>query len=135
MVRDFFFHPIGTLTDIEFAEAYGADGSDPYVSPLLHKKLNQLPKVYLSVCSHDTLRDDGRLFKAALDDAGYVMHLNFPTETCIDRNSVPNLYDEYEGYPHFFWSFPSEHLAEPIAAYERNLEKAFQFVLGSGSKL
>jgi versiconal hemiacetal acetate esterase len=53
----------------------------------------------------------------------------------IDRNSVPNLYDEYEGYPHFFWSFPSEHLAEPIAAYERNLEKAFQFVLGSGSKL
>jgi hypothetical protein len=63
-----------------FSEAYGADGNDPYVSPLLHKKLNRLPKVYLSVCSHDTLRDDGRLFKAALDDAGYVIQLNLPTE-------------------------------------------------------
>jgi versiconal hemiacetal acetate esterase len=81
------------------------------------------------------LRDDGRLFKAALDDAGYVAPLNVIKVIIINRHSVPNLYDEYEGYPHFFWSFPSDHLTEPIAAYERNLEKAFEFVLGSGSKL
>jgi versiconal hemiacetal acetate esterase len=135
MVRNPFSILLAPLLIWLFSEAYGADGNDPYVSPLLHKKLNQLPKVYLSVCSHDTLRDDGRLFKAALDDAGYVVPPNFPREKFINRLSVPNIYDEYEGYPHFFWSFPSEHLTKPIAAYERNLEKAFAFVLGSGSKL
>ena len=42
---------------------------------------------------------------------------------------MPNLYDEYAGYPHWFWAFPSEHLAEPIALYNKNLKKGFEFVL------
>ena len=54
------------------ADAYNADPQDPYVSPLLHKKLKLLPKVYVAVAGQDTLRDDGRLLKAALDDAGQV---------------------------------------------------------------
>jgi len=56
------------------ADAYQADPRDPYVSPLLHPKLKNLPKVYLAVCGHDTLRDDGRLLKSALDNAGYVTY-------------------------------------------------------------
>ena len=55
---------------IHDAEAYGADGNDPYVSPLLHKRLKDLPRVYLAVAGQDTLRDDGRLLKNALDQAG-----------------------------------------------------------------
>jgi versiconal hemiacetal acetate esterase len=54
-------------------DAYNADPYDPYVSPLLHKKLKLLPKAYVAVAGQDTLRDDGRLLKAALDDAGYVI--------------------------------------------------------------
>jgi versiconal hemiacetal acetate esterase len=50
-------------------------------------------------------------------------------------SSVPNLYDEYAGYPHWFWAFPSEHLAEPTAAYNRNLTKGFKFVLSGDRKL
>jgi hypothetical protein len=42
---------------------------------------------------------------------------------------VPNLYDEYIGYPHWFWAFPSHHLAEPTAEYDRNLKTGFEFVL------
>jgi hypothetical protein len=49
---------------------------------------------------------------------------------------VPNRYDEYTGYPHWFWAFPSKYLAEPIATFDRNLAKGFDFVLsGSGSKI
>lgn len=95
-----------------FSDAYGGDPKDPYVSPLLHKRIKDLPKTYVSVCTLDTLRDDGRLFKAKLDEAG-----------------VPNLYDEYVGYPHYFWSYPSEHLARPTAEYFKNMKKAFEFVL------
>ena len=60
-----------------FSDAYNADPYDPYVSPLLHKQLKLLPKVYVAVAGQDTLRDDGRLLKAALDDAGYVIALFF----------------------------------------------------------
>jgi len=106
-------HTINTGLGMKtFFDAYNADPQDPYVSPLLHKKLKLLPKVYVAVAGQDTLRDDGRLLKAALDDAG-----------------VQNLYDEYAGYPHWFWAFPSEHLAQPRAEYDRNLKKGFEFVL------
>lgn len=120
-------------------DAYNADGMDPYVSPLLHKRLKDLPKVYVAVCGQDTLRDDGRLLKSALDDAGYVFkfaliaHLVEVILLTIPR--VPNIYDEYAGYPHWFWAFPSEHLAQPIAEYHRNIEKGFQFVVSSQTKL
>jgi acetyl esterase/lipase len=36
----------------------------------LHNRIKDLKKVYLVTAERDTLRDDGRLFKAALDDAG-----------------------------------------------------------------
>jgi versiconal hemiacetal acetate esterase len=109
---------------------YGADPKDPLVSPLLHKRIKDLPKTYIAVCTQDTLRDDGRLFKSALDDAGYAPSLTLFYKTfLISSSSVPNLYDEYTGYPHWFWAFPSEHLAEPIAKYNENLKKAFKFVL------
>jgi hypothetical protein len=47
----------------------------------------------------------------------------------INSFSVPNIYDEYPGYPHWFWAYPSEHLAEPVAEYNKNLKRGFEFVL------
>ncbi|KAG9234540.1 arylacetamide deacetylase [Amylocarpus encephaloides] len=95
-----------------FFDAYRADPKDPYVSVLLHQKLCDLPRVYIAVCGQDTLRDDGRLMRDTLNEAG-----------------VPNMYDEYEGYPHFFWSYPSEHLKGPIGKFKSNVRKGVEFVL------
>ncbi|RDW77749.1 hypothetical protein BP6252_05802 [Coleophoma cylindrospora] len=53
-----------------FADAYGADPADPYNSPLLHEKLAKLKRVYMAAAEMDTLRDDARLFKFSLDEAG-----------------------------------------------------------------
>lgn len=54
-------------------EAFGAPPTDPYASPLLHHKIKDLTKVYLSVAGHDTMRDDGLLMKQKLDEAGSVL--------------------------------------------------------------
>jgi len=54
------------------SDAYNGDSKDPYISVLLHKRIKDLPKVYICWAGHDTLRDDAKLFKAALDDAKYV---------------------------------------------------------------
>jgi len=90
--------------------------------------LKDLPKTYIAVAGQDTLRDDGRLLKAALDNAGYEYFPSYSNYTDhLDR--VPNIYDEYPGLPHWFWAFPSEHLVEPIAVYNKNLKKGFDFVL------
>jgi versiconal hemiacetal acetate esterase len=35
---------------------------------LLHPKIKGLKKVYLTVAGHDTLRDDGLLFKEKLEE-------------------------------------------------------------------
>jgi len=51
-------------------EAFGVPPTDQYGSPLLHPRLKELKKVYLAVCGHDTLRDDGLLMKQKLDDIG-----------------------------------------------------------------
>ena len=123
-----FFRLWGTLLKLK-TDAYGADGNDPYVSPLLHKKLGALPKVYIAVAGQDTLRDDGRLLKAALDGAEYVDEASHFRKSITDISSVPNLYHEYTGYPHWFWAFPSEYLAVPIAEYGKNLKKGFEFIL------
>jgi acetyl esterase/lipase len=53
-------------------DAYGALPNDPYTSPLLNKRIKDLPKTYILAAGMDTLRDDAQLFKRALDDAGYV---------------------------------------------------------------
>ncbi|KAL4919157.1 Alpha/Beta hydrolase protein [Aspergillus aurantiobrunneus] len=74
-----------------FFEAYAAPVDDKYTSCLLHPKLNCLKKVYIAECGADTLRDDARLMKEALEKAG-----------------VPVTYDAYPGYPHYSWTFPSK---------------------------
>jgi versiconal hemiacetal acetate esterase len=62
-------HTINTGSAMRaFWEAFGAPATDPYASPLLHDKIRELKKVYLAVAGHDTLRDDGLLLKAKLDE-------------------------------------------------------------------
>lgn len=58
-------------------DSLGAPPTDPYASPLLHPRVKHLKKVYLAVAGHDTLRDDGLLFKRKLDDEGYDMNLQY----------------------------------------------------------
>jgi versiconal hemiacetal acetate esterase len=55
---------------LAFWDAYGSP-KDNYANCLLHPKLKDLPKVYISCAGHDTLRDDSRLMKAALEKNGY----------------------------------------------------------------
>lgn len=52
-----------------FWDAYGTP-QDHYANCLLHPKLNELPKVYISCAGQDTLRDDARLMKEALEKNG-----------------------------------------------------------------
>jgi len=94
-----------------FWDAYG-NPKDQYANPLLHEKLNELPKVYISCAGYDTLRDDARLMREALE-----------------KNGVSVKYDEYPGYPHYFWTFPSSALKESSEKYIVNLIKGVQFVL------
>jgi len=62
-------HTINTGSAMRaFWKAFGAPPTDPYASPLLHEKIVELKKVYMAVAGHDTLRDDGLLFKAKLDE-------------------------------------------------------------------
>ncbi|KAG9247155.1 arylacetamide deacetylase [Calycina marina] len=95
-----------------FQDAYGGDGKDPYVSPLLHPRIKDLPKVYIVWASMDTLRDDSKLFIEAMNEAG-----------------VSNRADEYTGYPHWFWGYPSKHLVQLRKDYFSNMKKGFEFIL------
>ncbi|KAF2638756.1 hypothetical protein P280DRAFT_454825 [Massarina eburnea CBS 473.64] len=97
---------------LAFWGAFGAPPTDPYASPLLHPRTKDLKKVYLTVAGHDTLRDDGLLFKQKLDE-----------------NEVPNKVDYYEGYPHYHWTWPSKTLDKPREEYNANLAKGVQFVV------
>jgi hypothetical protein len=36
---------------------------------------------------------------------------------------------EYEGYPHYFWTFPAKCLSEPAQQYNDELVKGVEFVL------
>jgi versiconal hemiacetal acetate esterase len=106
-------HTIDTESAMNsFWEAFGPPPTDPYGSPLLHTKIKDLKKVYLAVAGHDTLRDDGLLFKEKLDEA-----------------KVPNKLDFYEGYPHYHWTFPSPKLDKPREEFLANLTKGVQFVV------
>ncbi|KAH7377325.1 arylacetamide deacetylase [Pyrenochaeta sp. MPI-SDFR-AT-0127] len=106
-------HTVNTAGAMKaFWEAFGAPPTDPYASPLLHPKLKDLKKVYISVAGHDTLRDDGVLMKQKLDEAG-----------------VPNTYYFYEGYPHFFFAWPAPKLDEPKKKFYDDLNSGVNFVL------
>lgn len=107
--------------------AFGTPPTDPYGSPLLHGKIKDLKKVYISVAGHDTLRDDGLLFKQKLDETGY--DLSFTLKLALTVGRVPHKFDFYEGYPHYHWTWPSSKLDEPRKEYLENLAKGVQFVL------
>jgi versiconal hemiacetal acetate esterase len=47
----------------------------------------------------------------------------------IAEFSVEVKYDEYPGYPHYFWTFPSKDLEGAAGKYIDNLIKGVQFVL------
>lgn len=52
-----------------FHDAYGKP-KDAYANPLLSSELKKLPKVYLTAAGTDTLRDDARLMRQALEQNG-----------------------------------------------------------------
>jgi len=93
-------------------DAYGAPPDDKYTSPLLHSRLKDLPKVYLVCDGMDTLRDDVKLVKTIRDAAG-----------------ASTILDEYEGYPHLHWKYPSKHLIEAREKFYTNLVKGIQYII------
>ncbi|KAF2440100.1 alpha/beta-hydrolase [Karstenula rhodostoma CBS 690.94] len=95
-----------------FWRAFGTPPTDTYGSPLLHPKIKNLNKVYLTVAGHDTLRDDGLLFKEKLEE-----------------NKVSYKFNFYEGYPHYHWTWPSSKLDKPREEYNANLAKGVQWVV------
>lgn len=96
-----------------FFDTYGAPVDDKYTSCLLHPKLNNLRKAYIAECGVDTLRDDGRLMREALEKAG-----------------VPVTYDAYPGYPHYSWTFPSKHLDQHRDEFLLNVLHGIEWVNG-----
>lgn len=69
--------PSGYLLDhedmVEYRDAYlsdEADQRDPYASPLHAEDLSDLPPAWVTTCSADPLRDDGRVYAEALLDTG-----------------------------------------------------------------
>ncbi|KAJ5214280.1 hypothetical protein N7449_001449 [Penicillium cf. viridicatum] len=87
-----------------FLDTYAPPPDDKYFSVLLHSRLKDLKKVYIVECGADTLRDDSRLMKGALEEVG-----------------VPIMYDDYPGYPHYFWSYPSPVLAKASEEFYMNM--------------
>jgi versiconal hemiacetal acetate esterase len=78
----------------------------------LHPGLHQLPKSYISISGQDTLRDDGRLLVEALQEGG-----------------VKVKYDEFPGYPHYFWTYPSKHLKATAEEFMTKAVSAIKLVV------
>jgi versiconal hemiacetal acetate esterase len=64
--------------------------TDPAQVPALSNSLTQYPPIYIATCEFDPLHDDGKVMEHILKKAG-----------------VKVKFDYYEGYPHYFWNFPS----------------------------
>jgi versiconal hemiacetal acetate esterase len=100
------------LTNVN-KDAIQASPSDPDVYILnAEAELRQFPPTYLAVCDIDPLRDDGLIFKDALESAGYVLSLSMPSSGfCVYLRSkltsrrVPVQLEFYKGLPHAFWAF------------------------------
>ncbi|KAL4865132.1 hypothetical protein BDV12DRAFT_200415 [Aspergillus spectabilis] len=94
-----------------FLNCYGAPPADPRLSCLLHPRLGELKNVYMAVGGADTLRDDVRLMKGVLTELDVAVQC-----------------DEYPGYPHFSWLFPSAALKEHQAEFIGNLIEGIRWV-------
>jgi versiconal hemiacetal acetate esterase len=110
------------------ADAFGAPPTDPYASPLLHSRINELKRVYLAVAGQDTLRDDGLLFKQKLYDNKYVNVSHFSESTLI-KSRVATKVDFYKGYPHYHWTWPSPKLDGPRKEFNANVALGVKFVI------
>ncbi|EME77263.1 uncharacterized protein MYCFIDRAFT_42424 [Pseudocercospora fijiensis CIRAD86] len=106
-------HTIDTKAAMQtFLGLHNAPKTDPYIFPVWNQRLKDLPCVYLCAAETDTLRDDARALK-----------------TLLDRNSVPNRYDEYEKLPHFFFAWPSAHLDAVREEYFQKTASGIKFVV------
>ncbi|KAJ5483349.1 hypothetical protein N7530_002595 [Penicillium desertorum] len=94
-----------------FLDSYAPPPADKYFSVLLHPRLKDLKKVYIVECGTDTLRDDARLMKGALEEAGVLI-----------------VYDDYPGYPHYFWSYPSPALLKASEEFHTNMFRAIKWI-------
>ncbi|KAM3074835.1 hypothetical protein ACMFMG_008248 [Clarireedia jacksonii] len=92
-----------------FFKAIEADLKDPRFLVTLSKNLASFPPTYISTCSKDPLRDDGRVLEMMLKDKG-----------------VKTKSDHYDGVPHYFWMFPGIKGGEEFLA---NVCKGVRFVL------
>ncbi|KAL4876537.1 Alpha/Beta hydrolase protein [Aspergillus karnatakaensis] len=101
-----------------FFNAYNAPSDDVYTSCLLHPKLKELKKVYIAECGADTLRDDARLMKDALEKA-----------------RVPVVYRAYPGFPHYSWTYPSSLLDEHRREFLGDMLDGIKWVLGDNGSL
>lgn len=73
-----------------FMEAADAKPDMVAAFPLLTKHAEHFPPTYIAICGQDTLRDDGVLMERKLREAG-----------------VKTKFDQYDGFPHYFWIFPT----------------------------
>jgi acetyl esterase/lipase len=58
------------IISADLLDIYEALPTDPYTYPILHKKLDQMPRTYILSAGKDTLRDDSRIFEAELNEVG-----------------------------------------------------------------
>jgi versiconal hemiacetal acetate esterase len=70
-----------------------------------------LKKVYIVECGTDTLRDDARLMREALENV-----------------SASVMYDAYPDYPHYFWAYLSPVLAEASKLFHANMFRALEWL-------
>lgn len=62
---------------------------EPYLSPLFHRRLDQLPLTYVTTSNKDPLHDDANMLHHKLEQLG-----------------VANTLKQYDGYAHFFHMLP-----------------------------
>ncbi|KAF2669342.1 alpha/beta-hydrolase [Microthyrium microscopicum] len=106
-------HTVNTNSAMRaFWDAYGSPAKDKYANPLLHDRLAELPRTYITYCGQDTLRDDARLM---IDE--------------IKANGGEVKFDEFKGYPHYYWTFPAPCLKDAQKEYHDKLIAGIKYVL------